>query len=249
MTSVTAILNELAKTLGHEAVRTACLQFAGKKPSATAAAAPAAPPQKEKKPRGPNGWTKFVTSVLEELQAEAPEGTKVIRKEAMRVAGERWAEQKGPEALKAYRERQAKKAAAGGGAAASDSEAEAEELEEGEVPPAPPAPAKKPRGRPPKTKEAVPAPAPAPSHSRSAKQSGAESKAAELPCEHTEEEQEAFRFLFRLQESGRTNMFGAPAYLVRELGTDPTEAERLTREYMGNYDALSKLYSVEAQKA
>jgi hypothetical protein len=223
MTSVTAILNELAKTLGHEAVRTACLQFAGKKPSATAAAAPEAP-AKEKKPRGPNGWTKFVTSVLEELQAAAPEGTKVIRKEAMRVAGERWAEQKGPEALKAYRERQAKKAAAGG--AASDSESE---LEDGELPPPPPpAPAKKPRGRPPKAKAAA-APEPA--------------------SEHTEEEQEAFRFLFRLQESGRTNMFGAPAYLVRELGTDPTEAERLTGEYMGNYDALSKLYSVEAQKA
>lgn len=240
MTSVTAILNELAKTLGHEAVRTACLQFAGKKPSATAAAAPEAP-AKEKKPRGPNGWTKFVTSVLEELQAAAPEGTKVIRKEAMRVAGERWAEQKGPEALKAYRERQAKKAAAGG--AASDSESELEEGElrtdvrskpsarsraEGELPPPPPpAPAKKPRGRPPKAKAAAPEPA----------------------SEHTEEEQEAFRFLFRLQESGRTNMFGAPAYLVRELGTDPTEAEGLTREYMSNYDALSKLYGVEAQKA
>jgi hypothetical protein len=217
MTSVTTILNELAKTLGHEAVRTACLQFAGKKPSATAAAA--APPAKEKKPRGPNGWTKFVTSVLEELQAAAPEGTKVIRKEAMRVAGERWAAQKGPEAVKAYRERQARKAAGGAG---SDSEAE-----EGEIVEEPPAPAKKPRGRPPKAPKA----------------------AAESAPSHTEEEQEAFRYLFRLQESGRTNMLGAPAYLVRELGTDRAEAERLTGEYMANYAELQKLYGVDAQEA
>lgn len=185
MTSVVNILNELAASLGHEAVRSACLQFAGKKP---AAVEKASKPVKEKKPRGPNGWTEFVTSVLEEMQAEAPEGTKVIRKEAMAVAGERWAAQKGPEALNAYQERQKakaeKKAAKAGGA--SEPESDAEELEEGEiatrvalkpspadaeegeiVPPPTPAPreVKKPRGRPPKAK-----------------------MAAEEPPQHTEEE-------------------------------------------------------------
>lgn len=217
MTSVVNILNELAASLGHEAVRSACLQFAGKKAAPEKASKE---PKKEKKPRGPNGWTEFVTSVLEEMQAEAPEGTKVIRKEAMAVAGERWAAQKGPEALKAYHERQKAKAEKKAGAG-SESESEAEEGEIVEAPAPAPKEAKKPRGRPPTAKAA-----------------------AEEPPQHTEEEQKVFRYLFRLQKSGRTNMLGAPRFLEQELGTDFAEAERLVGEYMSNYDSLSKLYNV-----
>lgn len=151
MTSVVNILNELAASLGHEAVRSACLQFAGKK---VAVSEKQAKPIKEKKPRGPNGWTEFVTSVLEELQAEAPEGTKVIRKQAMEIAGERWAAQKGPEALKAYHERKKAKAAAKAEKAAGGAGDASESEEEGEIIESPPVAEKKPRGRPPKEKAA-----------------------------------------------------------------------------------------------
>ncbi len=216
MTSVVNILNELAASLGHEAVRSACLQFAGKK---AAAVEKPAKPVKEKKPRGPNGWTEFVTSVLEEMQAEAPEGTKVIRKEAMAVAGERWAAQKGPEALKAYHERQkakAEKKAGAGGAAGDD----ASSVEEGEIvePPAPAAKEKKPRGRPPKAKAATPQP------------------------EHSEQEQEAFRYLFDLQASGAANPLEGVNLLPRDLGIDRDTAFRIVQEYMSNYNELKNLY-------
>lgn len=50
---------------------------------------------------------------------------------------------------------------------------------------------------------------------------------------------EAISYLFKLQQSGRTNMFGAVQYMVAELGIDRIEARDILTEWMTNYDKLS----------
>jgi hypothetical protein len=47
---------------------------------------------------------------------------------------------------------------------------------------------------------------------------------------------EAFEFLDELRESGQTNMFGASANVMNELGHDRTTARNLVSAWMKSYD-------------
>ena len=49
------------------------------------------------------------------------------------------------------------------------------------------------------------------------------------------DKQQYFNFLDVLRESGITNMFGAPMYLVDEFGIDRFEARRIVAEWMANF--------------
>lgn len=227
MASVQNILKELAASLGYDAVRSACINFAAKKPSDLGVPKTAdAPTGKGKKGRGKaraassgvaedkpkreqtetqKAWVSFIDEVLAEMKAAAGEGEKVTRKMAMAEAGRRKRESD-PEAKAAYEKRQAIKDAkkrSRDGAAASLSEA-----------PAPQSPSLR-------------------------------SVAEAAPAGYTEEEQRAFQFLFDLQASGRTNMMGAPRYLVNELGLDHGAAEDYTSRYMAEYDELAKTFAVK----
>lgn len=59
------------------------------------------------------------------------------------------------------------------------------------------------------------------------------------------ENKEHFLYLFKLQASGRTNMFGAGAYLEREQGLDRTKAREILAEWMTHYEEIAKELSVE----
>jgi hypothetical protein len=50
---------------------------------------------------------------------------------------------------------------------------------------------------------------------------------------------EAFEFLDELRESGQTNMFGASAYVMDELGHDRITARNLVSAWMQSYDGVS----------
>jgi hypothetical protein len=61
-----------------------------------------------------------------------------------------------------------------------------------------------------------------------------------------ETEQLVFEYLFRLQESGATNMFGAAAYIVKQpefSKLSVSEAIELVNKWMNNYDAILKALS------
>lgn len=77
-TNVLAILKELSVSLGQEAVKAACEQFAGGKKQ-----------KKERKPRGKSSWNLEVDKVLEEMQAAAGEGETVTYKMAFAEASRR----------------------------------------------------------------------------------------------------------------------------------------------------------------
>ena len=49
-----------------------------------------------------------------------------------------------------------------------------------------------------------------------------------------------FRYLYKLQASGRTNMFGAGVYLQNERGLDRIKAREVLNEWMNNYDEIGK---------
>lgn len=53
-----------------------------------------------------------------------------------------------------------------------------------------------------------------------------------------------FKYLFRLQASGRTNMMAADRYLVAELGLDQYEAQYYLSRYISDYKELAKTYRV-----
>ncbi len=46
---------------------------------------------------------------------------------------------------------------------------------------------------------------------------------------------EAFEYLDELRESGRTNMFGAPAYVENELGWERQDARTVTGLWMDTF--------------
>lgn len=54
-----------------------------------------------------------------------------------------------------------------------------------------------------------------------------------------------FRYLYELQMSGRTNMFGAGAYLQREQGLDKNKAREVLQEWMTNYESIAKELGIE----
>jgi len=56
-------------------------------------------------------------------------------------------------------------------------------------------------------------------------------------------EQAVFEYLFALQESGATNMFGAAAYVVKQpefAKITLSEAIELVNKWMNNYEAILK---------
>jgi len=55
----------------------------------------------------------------------------------------------------------------------------------------------------------------------------------------------AFKYLFRLQTSGKTNMFGAAPYLQSSQGMDKAEARTVLGQWMKNYEAIAKELEVE----
>lgn len=60
-----------------------------------------------------------------------------------------------------------------------------------------------------------------------------------------QQNEEAFRYLFDLQRSGQTNMFGAAPYLQSELGLNRDVAKTLLIQWMENYDEIAKELEVE----
>jgi hypothetical protein len=50
------------------------------------------------------------------------------------------------------------------------------------------------------------------------------------------DKQQYFTFLDVLRESGVTNMFGAPMYLVDEFGLSRREAQTITKEWMEQFE-------------
>ena len=50
------------------------------------------------------------------------------------------------------------------------------------------------------------------------------------------DKQQYFNFLDVLRESGITNMFGAPMYLVDEFGLSRFEARTITKEWMEQFE-------------
>ena len=51
----------------------------------------------------------------------------------------------------------------------------------------------------------------------------------------TIEEQEVFKFLNDLRESGDTNMFGAPPYVERQFSMSKSESRKLVTLWMNNF--------------
>ena len=49
------------------------------------------------------------------------------------------------------------------------------------------------------------------------------------------DKKQCFTFLDVLRESGVTNMFGAPMYLVQEFNLSMFEAKKITREWMEQF--------------
>lgn len=58
----------------------------------------------------------------------------------------------------------------------------------------------------------------------------------------TQSELEAFNYLNDLRESGQTNMFGAPPYLVEQFDIPKSEAMRLTSLWMNNFHSDKEAY-------
>jgi hypothetical protein len=54
------------------------------------------------------------------------------------------------------------------------------------------------------------------------------------------ENQEYFRYLFNLQKSGRTNMFGAGQYLREEMGLHKDKAREIITYWMRFYEEIAK---------
>lgn len=52
-------------------------------------------------------------------------------------------------------------------------------------------------------------------------------------------DQEVKEYLDELRESGRTNMFGAGAYLIKDLGMDRSQARECLMYWMGTFESTS----------
>lgn len=59
------------------------------------------------------------------------------------------------------------------------------------------------------------------------------------------EHEEAFRYLFELQASGRTNMFGATDFLIREQGLDKAIAREVLLYWMQNHGTIARHLGIE----
>jgi predicted ATPase len=60
-----------------------------------------------------------------------------------------------------------------------------------------------------------------------------------------EDHQLELEYLFELQQSGRTNMYGAATYLQSEMGLDKNEAREILQFWMANFEAVAKELGIE----
>lgn len=97
------ILNELATSLGRDAVIEACEKF-------TSTVVTMKKVKAERKPRGPSPWNLEVQKVLEEMRETAGEGVKITHKMAMEEASLR-RRKDNPEAQAKYEASRDKRAA------------------------------------------------------------------------------------------------------------------------------------------
>lgn len=63
--------------------------------------------------------------------------------------------------------------------------------------------------------------------------------------QYIDQNEESFRYLFELQESGETNMFGAAPYLQRETGINKNLAKEILLYWMENYDDIAQYLGIE----
>lgn len=56
------------------------------------------------------------------------------------------------------------------------------------------------------------------------------------------QKEEIFIYLEELRQSGKTNMYGAAAYIMGDFFLDRTEAQKILSEWMRRYDELSIKY-------
>ena len=54
-----------------------------------------------------------------------------------------------------------------------------------------------------------------------------------------------FKYLYKLQKSGRTNMFGAGVYLQNERGLDRNKAREVLAAWMEGYEEIATELGVE----
>ena len=125
--SIVNILNELASSLGREAVLEACQKFVSPDASVKTKKVKA-----EHKPRGPSAWNLEVQKVLDEMQAASTGDVKVTHKMAMEEASRRRREND-PEAQAKYEASRAKRLSSKGGES-SDDGAEAPKKKAGRPP-------------------------------------------------------------------------------------------------------------------
>tara|TARA_R110000868_G_scaffold341746_1_gene602562 strand:+ start:282 stop:503 length:222 start_codon:yes stop_codon:yes gene_type:complete len=63
--------------------------------------------------------------------------------------------------------------------------------------------------------------------------------------ENARENADTFEYLFNLQNSGRTNMFGAAQYMVKDLMFKPNVAKEYLIYWMQNCEEIAKELDIE----
>ena len=54
-----------------------------------------------------------------------------------------------------------------------------------------------------------------------------------------------FRYLYKLQSSGETNMFGAGQYLMKTFGVDRNKSKEILAFWMTNYEEIAKELNID----
>ena len=62
---------------------------------------------------------------------------------------------------------------------------------------------------------------------------------------NTKTNEKYYRYLFQLQESGATNMFGAAPYLISKFGLERNEAKEVLLSWMDGYQDIAKELNIE----
>lgn len=64
----------------------------------------------------------------------------------------------------------------------------------------------------------------------------------------TEDERKVFKYLNRLRDSGRTNMFGASPYVQKEMGIEKIQAIKYVVTWMNNFDESGRYSQVKIEE-
>jgi hypothetical protein len=67
----------------------------------------------------------------------------------------------------------------------------------------------------------------------------------DIDNQYVRNEEDKFRYLYELQQSGETNMYGAGIYLQDEFGIDKKEARKILAFWMTNYKEIAKQLNIE----